>query len=259
MTVHVEAVDHNWSEAEPTRRGFGLGWPLMLFIGWLVFDVTADAALTAVVACGKFGWNDWLTARWLRKTDPVPARAAACAWFYRASAVWKIALAATVGMFLLTIVEVVAFGRKNPGREWAFIAGEAFFGFALATLLTIAGSISAWRSGQRVWVSARVHTRRRQDVWPPYGLPYGFSTRNGISTLVTTAVLTCLVPLVVLAMVVAFAIAPLRAETLVTILSIGGIFGIVVLALIVGNSVSQRVAARWPHECWTEMLNLRAD
>lgn len=249
----METPDHDWIEAEPQRWKFSLGWPLMLFIGWLVFDLTADAALTAVIACAKFGWNDWLTARWLRKTDPVRARAAACAWFFRASAVWKVALAATVGMFLLILVEIAVLGRKAPGREWTFVTCEAFLGFLLAGLLTSVASFFAWRGGQRVWVNRRLHLLRRHEIWPPLGV----GRRNGVPALVTTAVLTWLAPVGLFLLFAALAPVPQKqpqqGEGWIAIVTIGGIVLSAVFVLTLREVVTQRIAARTARECRPEM------
>lgn len=250
----MEAVNYDWREPDLPHRIVMVGWPFLLLFGWVVFDLTADAALTALVICAKFGWNDWLTARWLRKTDPVHARAVACAWFYRASAIWKIALAATVGMFLLIFIEIAFLGRQAPGREWAFVACEAFFGFLFATLLTTIASISAWRSGQRVWLAREMHLMRRLRIWPPLGV----MRRNGVPMLVVTALLTWLTPVGIFVLFAALAPIPRQpppqAAFWMPIVLLGAIIGSAAFVLSLCEFVTKRVAAKSPQDCWPEIF-----
>src|SRR5689334_12043375 len=93
------------------RRINALVWATMLLLGWVLFELTAEEGVSSLVACSKFGWNDWLTSRWLWKMDPIRPRAWARAWFYCASGMWKVGVAATVGIWLLMIIAVVPIGN----------------------------------------------------------------------------------------------------------------------------------------------------
>ncbi|MGI9427436.1 MAG: hypothetical protein ACR2NM_02180, partial [Bythopirellula sp.] len=55
--------------------------PLLLLLAWLAFELTANATLSLVLACLKFGMNDFRTAAWLWQADPHRSRARACAAF----------------------------------------------------------------------------------------------------------------------------------------------------------------------------------
>ena len=68
--------------------------------GWILFEFAAAPGVGVAVASLKFGWNDFLTALWLRRRDPDRDRSAVCFWFFVASGLWKI----TVVAFLLTFV-----------------------------------------------------------------------------------------------------------------------------------------------------------
>ena len=75
-------------EAAPAtfRRWFrGIGWPAAMLAAWLIFELTASDALTAVALCSKFGWPDLATAFWLRRRDSVRRRGEVCFWYYLAS------------------------------------------------------------------------------------------------------------------------------------------------------------------------------
>ena len=71
-------------------------WALLLIVAWLVFELTAQPALAVAAVCVKFGWEDFRTARWLRRSDPDRLRGRACFWLYVASGLWKTAITGTV-------------------------------------------------------------------------------------------------------------------------------------------------------------------
>ena len=254
-------MDQSWSDAdEPRPRHSAIAWLTMLFLGWLVFELTADPALASLVACGKFGWNDWLTARWLQRSDTVRPRGLACACFYHASAAWKVAVAATAGFFLLLILEANA--GKAPGREFKVVTGEALFGFAIAALLSTIACVVAWRSGFRVWVDSALHWSRYQDSWPPVA-PW---RRNRVPALLTSAIIAWLTPPTLLAMILT--LAPINAEppapqgmdswliiALVTA-EVVGIVGAGFVVLSLRELILRRVSAQSPYECWPEAFDV---
>src|SRR5205823_1721793 len=51
-------------------------------VGWALYELTTQPALGAVAVCLKFGWEDFRTARWLRRRDPNRRRGRACFWLY---------------------------------------------------------------------------------------------------------------------------------------------------------------------------------
>src|SRR5215831_15315542 len=89
-------------EAERSQRRWGnvIVVSLLVGLGWLLFELTAQPALGAVAVCAKFGWNDFRTAWWLRRRDLNRRRAAACFWLFVASAFWKMAIGAFVLLFV---------------------------------------------------------------------------------------------------------------------------------------------------------------
>ena len=82
-----ESTALSWQEERPWQRHLTL--PGLLALGWLIFEATSQPALAVVVVCVKFGWNDLLTAYWLRVRDPEPGRGRACFWLYLTGAFWK--------------------------------------------------------------------------------------------------------------------------------------------------------------------------
>src|SRR5215475_3477379 len=91
--------------AEPPPRGWRLSvsWYALLLLGWLLYEATSQPELAAAVTCAKFGWSDWRAAWWLRRVDPDWRRGRTCFWFYLAYGLWKVAVMASVVMFVLLL------------------------------------------------------------------------------------------------------------------------------------------------------------
>jgi hypothetical protein len=139
-----------------------LVWSIAALAGWLAFDLTAEPAIAAAVLCGRFGWNDLLTALRLRRCDPDRARGCAYSWFYLASGTMKVFLSACALTAL--IAEVVVFiERRRPQPDPNALMPDAIWGplllmavaMPLAALLALVGILSArihgvqWRSIDR--------------------------------------------------------------------------------------------------------------
>ena len=182
---------------EERRRRNWLGafaWPLAVLLAWLLFELTAQAALAVVVLCFKFGWDDFHTACWLRRRDPFRGRGWACLFLYVASGLWKTALAGlflTMGLVIGMGLLGLALGQRAwPAavREQSIAAWLTALGVSvLATLTTFAAIQRARASRAKVWLHPRVHQARREDTWPP---PEGASgLRNGARFLLLPMVL----------------------------------------------------------------------
>jgi hypothetical protein len=59
-------------EGPPTRWRATLTWPGLLALAWLVFELTAQLPVAAMVVACKFGWEEIRTALWLYRIDPKP-------------------------------------------------------------------------------------------------------------------------------------------------------------------------------------------
>lgn len=254
------AVDQQSNGADSRPRYGAVAWVAMVFLSWLVFELTADEALASVVACGKFGWNDWLTARWLRKSDPDLRRGSACSWFYLASAAWKLAVAATAGMFLLAGLEANANAGQAPGREFTLVAIEAIVGFAVAALLSSIACVVGWRSGRRAWVDSTLHASRRQNAWPPVAQ----GKQNRVPALLTSAILAWLTPLGIAGLIALLPPmnpqrpAPPGGESWFALAVVGGMIGSAFAVLAFREFLLQRVSAQSPRECWPEAYDIVA-
>jgi hypothetical protein len=152
-----------------------LAWLAMLVLAAILFELTAQPALTAVVACAKFGWEDFLTGCWLRRSDPNPRRGRASCWFYVTAGLWRVSITATIAMVLLAVVGAVTEQPGNPAGQppnkvpamFAAVFFQALLGFVLSALTTVLACCVALRHRVKIWVDARVHRARRQGLWPP--------------------------------------------------------------------------------------------
>src|SRR5207245_7626741 len=95
-----------------------LTWSILIALGWLIYEVTAQPVLGAVVACLKFGWEDYLTGRWLRRVDPDRRRGQVCYHTYLAYGFLKIAVAAIFIVCGILALEE-SFKRPAPPRQGA--------------------------------------------------------------------------------------------------------------------------------------------
>jgi hypothetical protein len=181
--VQEEGPSDRWTER--------VSWGAMLPLAWLIYELTAQPSFALVVACAKFGWNDFLTAHWLLRTDPNQGRGRTCFWFYVASGLWKI----TVAAFLITgsiLILWVAF-NGNPPRG-LFDAGlTAALGITLLAVIPLVGVMHARVFKVKVWVDSSIHAYRRHDIWPPQA--------TGLNSTMGLLFPALLVPVVVTALI----------------------------------------------------------
>ena len=179
---------HDSGEEFPEgRRWQVLSLPVVLAIGWIIYEVSHSPGLAAMVMCLKFGWEDFRTAVWLRRRDPWRARGRANFSLYLASGMWKAALIGIVMVFVTLVAETIvnignannAGGNAPPPLQnvktlilGAF--GATLFGQAIACLACSRALSIARTHRIPLWLSGSVHFARHQNDWPPL---YGFANR----------------------------------------------------------------------------------
>jgi hypothetical protein len=215
-------------DAPPSRRWTEhVSWGAMLALGWLIYEVTARPSFGIAVACGKFGWNDFLTAHWLLRTDPERNRGRTCFWFYIASGLWKVTIAAFLATGSLLILMVAL--NDNAPRELFGAGLTAAIGVTLLAVIPLIGVFHARCHGVRVWVDATVHESRQANLWPPEA--------TGMNATMGLLFPALLVPIVVTA------VATARLGLVAMLVSVFG-EGILIWSLLRG------VCADSPIECW---------
>ena len=262
-------------EIEPTdSEGIlaRLPWWLIGTLAVLVTEITTHPAIGVVVFCVKFGWNDFLTALWLRRRDPHPTRGRVCSWFYGASGLWRVCISSFALMFFLVPFFVLAAQRpagglpRNgdpaaPPLEFVVCMIVWLTSSAAATILTSLAVVIARRFPTKIWVSTSVSNSRRQNEWPPQFPPSLRRSSNVLKWWLILATIVVFVPLYVVGVGALFAVngGPPRgpaangqnwAATLIQLAVLGtpmvGAFAI----LAVCGMICDRLAAKTPWEGW---------
>lgn len=241
-------------------------WPAMLLLALILFELTAQPGLTAVVACAKFGWENFLAACWLRRTDPDPRRGRACFWFYVAAGLWRVSITAAVAMVLLAVVGVVTELPGNPGGQqpnnvsamFVAVLFQALIGFVLSALTTVLAICVAIRHRAKIWVDTRVHRACRQGLWPP---PYWrknivgrLVVTTGILLLIAVFMTLLLAPLLFGPAPGAHAAADIGIVCFFLVFELTVMFGGAFAVLAFRDRLKRSVIASTPWECWPELL-----
>jgi hypothetical protein len=226
-----------------------LTWPVLLLIGWVLYEATAQPGLAAAITCAKFGWADFQAARWLRRVDPDRGRGRACFWFYLAFGLWKVAVLATAMMIgLLFLGSLVNAGRRRfgggvltPVLSGVLIAAGVCFG--LSFLTTYIALWSAMRQRIKVWLGFAPYRARTERFWPPC---HGQTNAAPFVT-VTTLILTLWAFLLSLLVMVTVGG---RFHLVFLVLLLTGVFLAFPAFLLVFRLLDHSVFAQTPHECW---------
>jgi hypothetical protein len=245
-------------------------WVVVLFIGGVLYALTAQPGVGLAVVCVGFGWEDFRAAVWLRRWDPWVERGRACLLIYLASGLGKIAAAAFAmifGCFVTVLIAACVFAPERQPSGRMVVVGDAagqltilyLAGIGATAPLFLCGVIAARNHHARIWLGQVAHRGRRLDSWPP-----GPSERSEVNRLDSFW----------LSMVVLFGLPSAGTLTGVTLVILGPwlpggmpsfilfllVWGIVG-ALILGSrsSLVQPVAAVSPEACWTETKPVQLD
>lgn len=224
----------------------GLAWLLVAGLAWLLFDLTANSSLVAVMACLKFGWYDFRSGLWLWQTDPNPKRGQTCFVFYLALAFWRVSLtsvALTFGILIVTSSLRLAF----PGAEILGALFSLWISCGLATLSTWFACWLAWKRGLKIWVDSSITWSRKRDIWPPE--PFG---TNRMHSLLLAGGVVAVTASLVFGIIIGVALAekqPGQGGWIV----IGVMLGLIFFAggiLAVSEHLAKTIcASHWSH-CW---------
>lgn len=249
--------DEYVGEGPPGRRWANTAvWLALVAGGVLIFELTANAALGAVVACAKFGWNDLLTARWLRRIDPNRRRGRVCFLVYVSSGLWKVAVAGTGLLFGLALV--TAFTRAGPRQavpnsvlNLSIGAGLCMvFGFGLSAVTMLPALGLAWWRRLKLWLDPAVHRARKENVWPsfyPSGVRQNRIQYPVMTSLIWMHMFVCIGALVSLSGRAPFQRGNTPAPFLVFV---AFVFLGPVSFLVFRDYLNKRLFAGTPAECW---------
>ncbi len=259
-----EPFEDDPESSQPALWRRSINWSFILFLGWLIYELTTSPALAVVTVCLKFGWNDFKTAFWLWRRDPVRARARACSLFYLAWGLWKTAVTAVMPMFLIPIVMMPqGAGQKGGLPPMAFIAAVILMegGFLFSAVTTFLAVVIALKSRTKVWLHEEIHRDQAHKIWPPIHVLY--SAKNSLSRPLTAALFVLCIPFIVVGVIFADNMLPnqqqpgkgqaLRdgdAAILAIILVSLVAFPIAVLKL--SAWLQRRIGAQTAAECWPD-------
>jgi hypothetical protein len=263
MSSDIDARARDEANETPPRRRPSLVLPALLALGLIVYELTAQPGLGAAIACTKFGWDDFLTAFWLRRRDPNARRGRASFWLFVAAGLWKTAVTGVIVMFAVAFLEGMLRQAPQPGQlpppPSDAIVGAllvTLFGFTLSTLATGRAFMTALRHRVRLWIDSRVHRDRRENRWPPESTP---NRKNRAGAVLFTALfLGMVVLLAVFHVVLRTALrgwlggppAQNAADTLANLFCCGVFLLVPVLILVFRDILGQLALARTPAECW---------
>jgi hypothetical protein len=251
----------------PARSGSRLAWLLVGLLALVVFEVTADPALTVVVGCIKFGWDELATARWLRWTDPDRPRGRVTSLFYAAWSLWRITGIAVVMMLVAVfalgpLLEMRrARGVNVPNVPSEFISATivALLGLVTTCLTSALALFSARWNRIKAWVGPEAKLAWRSGTWPPRSIEGKTGQTNLANRLILAVVVTVAVPLILVLLILASYLmlgppqpGPIGAArsmwfTLFTVL----VLVVVPIGLILTiGSLARHVVATSPEECW---------
>jgi VanZ family protein len=260
--MYMYEQDGYITDQEPKpRRRISVAWLALIVVAWVLYELTHQPALAVIALCTKFGWEDFRTARWLRKRDPRLARGLASFFLYFACGLWKMAITATLMIFAYFILAIILTFAGGQGLNWRGVAPQlggavlvTLGGIVFSTLAVWLAILIALIAGCKLWLHASVHSARRHDHWPP---PDPATPRlNLLDILVWTTLFAVGGPalLISIAFLVALLAGPFKqgAGALAFLICLGT--SLVAAGLgarwLVRSIVDRRVLAKCPSECW---------
>jgi hypothetical protein len=245
------------------RRKQLLAWIPFGLLALLLFELTADPALSAVVACFKLGGSDFLTAFWLRRVDSNKPRGRATAWFLVAMGFLKVGAAAllvsVLAVFITVWLQKNAPAGNAPPRSVIGCLLLVFSCYVMTLLFSWVAIASACWNGVRVWADAKASLARKRKAWPPFPVfsPVGPANGAGIiflyGVMVPATLLVVIVPAIVLSgMAPPQQMGP-NQQKLLWLFGMGLPVGLIASTIGVGllsRSLNRRVIARHPAEAY---------
>jgi len=247
-----------------------LPWWLIAALAFAVAELTAHPSIGVIVLCLKFGWNDFLTALWLRRRDPNQRRGTTCFWFYLSSGLWRVCIWSFLLLFgtvTFAVMTELRQQRPPPGQNAEVEAVTCLIVWLLsstiATLVSVLAVRIALRWQIKVWVSGSVSESRRRRVWPPQP---NAARRNLLRWWLVTTGMALFVTLFLVGLFAMWLATKLVAGPSVPAgggggaVAMGLLLGIcapilaAVSILVIGSRIFARIGAVTPADCWPELV-----
>jgi hypothetical protein len=149
--------------------GWWRAWAVMLALGWLVFEITAQPRYGIAVTCAKFGWNDFQNGFWWWRADRRHARGLAGGLLCWSRGVYKWAAGAiTICVLLMLCLDAMTpNGAQANSNSWAISLVIGVLLLTVAAILSGASCTVALLGGVRLWLDGGLTGSRRRGVFPP--------------------------------------------------------------------------------------------
>ena len=223
---------------------------LIVGVGFLLFELTANAAVVTAVSCLEFGRTDFGTAWWLRRRDPDLIRRSICLRNYLTLGLCRVSLVA-LNVFVAIVIGaiVVNEGGFGPVEPPEHLVGALIL---IACTVTIASALSlsvVWsslRHGSKIWLGPEPRWARQQGVWPPSAVDRPSASSNQANIIFYMGCLSWVFP----TLVVALFRCMLVPSTIGPFVFLGVVILILVAVFWIVTRLERRVLARSPAEFW---------
>jgi hypothetical protein len=239
---HGEAELVGEEEQRPARSKGLIAWSVLLFVAFLIYEITARPAFGIVILCSKFGWDTFLTGYWLWRIDPNRSRGMTFFWFHAALALIRILYVGFLLFILLSFVsaQAAAFQQAGFAREAIMALGVAAVGIILFVVAVLLGFWSAFRAPFKIWLA-----------YPSfYGSKYQKANFAEMLMVVMVLIVEAGLNLLYLVPVMLFKPAPGIAGVII-------LFGWLIFNLVIAiplikffRLLKKRFVAQQPSDCW---------
>ena len=223
---------------------------LILAIGFLLFELTANAAVATAVACLEFGRTDFGTAWWLRRHDPDPIRRSICQRTYLTWGLCRVSMVA-LNVFVAIVIGAIVvnesgFGPVDPPEHLVGALVLIACTVTLASALSLSVVWSSLKHGIKIWLGPEPRWARRQGVWPPSAVALPRASSNLANIIFYMGCLSWVFPTLVVALFRCMLV-PSKSGPFIFL---GIVILILVAAFWIVSHLERRVLARSPAEFW---------
>lgn len=218
-------------------------------LSFALYLATKEPAVGAIIPFVYSGRKSIRAGLWLRREDPIRQRGKICAASYLALGCWNSAAAALASLLGFMAIGGIA-GRELDDPRFIITMIVLMIGGCLNCLVGTYASLSAWRSGFKIWAHPNIVKWAEGDFQNLTDLRFSRPQINHAMFVVGTALA---MPALILATIVLVVVStgPWKDSEEVAIGTLIGGFLVLQVLLIIGYGLlSDRILARTPSECW---------
>ena len=236
MDSNLDSPETDQESADPPAFRWPVGWGVMLLMGWLTYELTAQPPYGIAVTCAKFMWNDIVTGWWWFRRDPWRSRGGCGMLLVWCRGLFKYSVSAVSFGVIAELINEAEGDLWNAPWYLCLLAG----GFAMSLMAVFATVVgfSAIKSGVRLWLDGELYGSRVLDQFPP---PKSADENGAIDILAIACMWQLFAGMSLLILILQ------RVDPFVAILVATSLL----LAHVIWTRwVNGRMLARTPDECW---------